>query len=354
MDGRDLVSYEELQLATRNHGLPLEALRFSVTPVGLHYVLTHYDIPVVAPEGWCLTIDGLVTRPQSLKLEAIRARRPVITLTSTMECAGNGRARMRPRPISQPWLLEAVGTSTWTGTPLRGLLADASVKAEAVEVVFEGLDAGVEGGVKQAYARSLTMADALADDVLLAYDMNGSPLPPQHGYPLRLIVPGWYGMTNVKWLSRITAVAEPFTGYQQSHGYRVRSAEEDPGESVTRMAPRALMIPPGIPDFLTRRRFVSVSPIQIDGRAWSGLSDVIGVTVSSDGGHTWSPAQLGDRVGRYGWRSWTYLWEPPSPGDYELCCSAHDAEGTHQPYESTWNLGGYANNSIQRVAVTAR
>src|SRR5206468_3366394 len=161
------ISREELQLATRNHGMPLEALRWPVTPVGLHYLLIHYDIPAVDPDGWRLRLDGRVQRP-----------------------------------------------------------------------------------------RSLALAEALRQEVLLAWSVNGQPLPPQHGFPLRLLVPGWYGMTSVKWLERITVSAVPFDGYQQARAYRWRGHPDEPGEPVTRIVPRSLMVPPGIPDFLTRRRFV--------------------------------------------------------------------------------------------------
>ena len=191
-----------------------------------------------------------------------------------MECAGNGRARLEPRPVSQPWLVEAVGTAEWTGTPLRLLLEEAELLDDAVEIVFTGLDHGMEGGIEQDYARSLSIAETSGDDVLLAYEMNGEPLLPQHGFPLRLVVPGWYGMTNVKWLARITAVAEPFTGFQQAEGYRLLRDRDDPGEPVTRMAPRALMVPPGFPDFMTRRRFVAPGKCPVRGRAWSGLAPV--------------------------------------------------------------------------------
>ena len=133
-----------------------------------------------------------------------------------MECAGNGRARLEPRPISQPWLLEAVGTGRWRGTSLADLLDEAGVADGAVEVLFTGLDRGIENGEEQSFQRSLPLDEALRAEVLLAYDLNGAPLPPQHGFPLRLLVPGWYGMTNVKWLSRITVLDEPFTGYQQA------------------------------------------------------------------------------------------------------------------------------------------
>jgi DMSO/TMAO reductase YedYZ molybdopterin-dependent catalytic subunit len=145
-------------------------------------------------------------------------------------------------------VLEAVGTAEWTGVPLADLLDQVGVLDDAVEIVFEGLDRGLEGCEDEhQYARSLTVDQTREDGLLLAYDLNGAPLPPQHGYPLRLVVPGWYGMTSVKWLRSITAVSEPFTGYQQAHAYRWRDHEDDPGTPVTRMAPRSLMAPPGIP-----------------------------------------------------------------------------------------------------------
>ena len=237
-----MISAEELQLAARNHGMPLEALRWDVTPVGLHYLLIHYDIPVVEEASWRLEVGGRVARELSLSLEDLRAR-PAVTRAVTMECAGNGRARLEPHVVSQPWLLEAVGNAEWTGVPVADLLEEAGPADDAVEILFTGLDQGVEGGVEQAYQRSLTLDEA-CDGPLLAYAVNGEPLPPQHGFPLRLLVPGWYGMTSVKWLARIDAIAEPFAGYQQATGYRIRTHEDDPGTPVTRMMPRALMAPP--------------------------------------------------------------------------------------------------------------
>src|SRR6266536_3200527 len=150
------LSLEELQLATRNHGMPLEALLHPVTPAGLHYVLIHYDIPAVDPAAFRLDLDGRVERSLSLALDELRAR-PRVTRAVTMECAGNGRAQLEPRPISQPWLVEAVGNAEWTGTPLRGLLEEAGIGRDAVDVVFTGLDRGVEGGVEQEYQRALPL-----------------------------------------------------------------------------------------------------------------------------------------------------------------------------------------------------
>jgi sulfane dehydrogenase subunit SoxC len=345
------ITLEELQLAARNHGMPLEALRWDVTPVGLHYLLTHYDIPDVDPTAWRLEVDGLVERLFSLSLEDVRAR-PALELAVTMECAGNGRARIEPHVVSQPWLLEAVGTARWRGTPLAPLLEEAGVREGAVEALFTGLDRGVEGEEEQSFARSLPLAEALRDDVILAYEINGALLPPQHGFPLRLLVPGWYGMTSVKWLSRITLVDEPFDGYQQRHSYRLRQEEDEDGEPLSRMQVRALMVPPGLPEFLSRARFVPVGPCVLEGRAWSGGAAIEGVEVSVDGGETWAEAELGAAsLGRWAWRSWRFVWDA-APGEYELCCRARDAAGNVQPLEPPWNVGGYANNAVQRIPVT--
>ncbi len=345
------ITLEELQLATRNHGMPLEALRRDLTPIGLHYLLIHYDVPFVDESTYRLELDGEVERTSALTLDELRAR-PSFEVTVTMECAGNGRARLSPRPLSQPWLLEAVGTAAWRGVPLRALLEEAGVREGAREVLFTGLDCGIEKEVEQVYQRSLPLEEALRDEVVLAYEMNGEPLPPQHGAPLRLVVPGWYGMTNVKWISRITLLSEPFEGYQQSAAYRLRLDEDDEGVPVTRMVPRALMVPPGIPDFHTRERTLPAGTRTFEGRAWSGTAPIATVEVSVDGGATWEQAKLGEHVNssRWAWCSWTYAWNA-EPGRHELWCRASDETGNMQPVAADWNVGGYANNSVQRVTV---
>jgi DMSO/TMAO reductase YedYZ molybdopterin-dependent catalytic subunit len=345
------ISLEELQLAARNHGMPLEMLRDDVTPIGLHYLLIHYDIPQVDVESWRLTVDGCVETELSLDLDALRAL-PAHEVVATMECAGNGRARLAPRPVSQPWLLEAVGTGRWRGARLRDVLAEAGVATAATEVLFTGLDRGTEGGEEQLFQRSLALAAAAEDDVLLAYELNGVPLPPQHGFPLRLLVPGWYGMTNVKWLERITLLDEPFAGYQQARGYRLRQTDDEQGEPLSRIYPRALLVPPGIPDFMTRERTAQSGTVTIEGRAWSGLAPVSAVEVSTDDGATWQEAQLGPQeLGRWAWRRWRYDWNA-GPGRHVLACRARDEAGNEQPDEARWNVGGYANNAPQRVVVT--
>jgi DMSO/TMAO reductase YedYZ molybdopterin-dependent catalytic subunit len=346
------ITLEELQLAARNHALPLEALRHPITPLGLHYLLIHFDIPDVDEQAWRLEVGGAVERSLTLTLEDVKAR-PSRTLPVTLECAGNGRALLSPRAPSQPWLMEAVGTAEWTGTPVAPILVEAGLLPEAVEVVFRGIDRGVQGEVEHSYERSLPLEEALREEVLLAYAVNGQALPPQHGFPLRLVVPGWYGMTHVKWLESITVVDEPFRGWQQEVSYRIGKSENDPGSPVTRMLPRSLMVPPGIPEFLSRTRFLDAGSCRLQGRAWSGWAPIERVDVSLDGGREWDQASLDEPLSDFAWRGWTYDWEAV-PGEHEICCRATDGAGHTQPTSPVWNFEGYCNNAVQRVRVTVR
>jgi sulfane dehydrogenase subunit SoxC len=343
---------EEVGLALRNPGMPLEALRHPVTPIGMHYVLVHFDVPQVDAEGYELRVDGRVQTPLSLTLGKLRSR-PAVSMPVMMECAGSGRARLAPRPVSAPWHDEAIGCSEWTGTPLRGVLEQAGLLDDAIEVLFTGCDRGVDQDVEQDYQRSLPVEEAMRDDVLLAYEMNGQTLPASHGFPLRLIVPNWYGMASVKWLRSITAIAAPFEGVQQSLLYRYRRSEDDPGAPVTRQKPHALMAPPGIPEFLSRVRHLRAGRTLLEGRAWSGQGAISRVEFSADGGSTWAGVRLEPQLARYGWTAWSYCWDTDEPGEYELCVRATDASGDTQPLDvaDVWNQGGYAVNAVQRVAV---
>jgi DMSO/TMAO reductase YedYZ molybdopterin-dependent catalytic subunit len=336
------VSEEELALAARNHGMPLEMLRHEVTPLGLHYLLIHYDIPTLDATTWRLRIGGLVGTPLELDLDMLRSL-PTRTVRVTLECAGNGRARLHPRPVSQPWLVEAVGTADWTGVSLRDVLARADVDPSAIDVVFTGAD--------QDYQRSLTVDQALEPDVLLAFEMNGAPLPPQHGYPVRLVVPGWYGMAHVKWLVGVDVVDAPFAGFQQAVAYRMRMDADESGAPVERIAPRALLVPPGFPDFMSRTRVVRPGPIVLEGRTWSGKAPVDRVEVSTDGGVTWDYATLEPNTGhRWAWRRFTHEWAA-TPGRYRLTARATTTDGETQPLAQAWNRGGFANNATHIVAV---
>lgn len=342
------LTAEELQLAARNHSMPLEALQSDTTPAGLHYLLNHFDIPFIDAEHWHLRIGGAVQRSLELNLKALR-RAPRISIPVTLECAGNGRSLLRPRPLSQPWRLEAVGTAVWTGVPLAYLLAQAGVEDDAVEVVFTGADSGLQGGVRQQFARSLPISEALRPDIVLAYRMNGNDLPPQHGYPLRLVVPGWYGMASVKWLSSINVLTRPFDGFQQAVAYRYQRDADDAGTPVTWIKVRSLMVPPGVPDFFTRSRVLPAGPVMLTGRAWSGEGAVERVDVGIDG--QWTPAHVEHPAGPFAWCAWSLPWVADA-GEHELACRATDATGSVQPLEQAWNYQGMGNNVVQRIKVT--
>ncbi len=348
----DAFAREETQLANRNSGQPLEMLRHALTPVGLHYLLIHFDIPYVEDTAqWRLSVSGLVQRPLVLTLADLQAM-PQKTLRVTMECAGNGRALSTPRWQSMPWEHGAVGTAEWTGTPLRHVLEKAGVKPEAVEIAFFGADRGLDSNVEHDYGRSLTPDKAREDDVLLVWAMNGAPLLPQHGFPLRMIVPGWYGMGNVKWLNRIEVLDRKFDGFQQVRTYIYRKHADDPGIPVTAMRVKSLMVPPGIPHWFGRARLVDSGPVQLVGRAWSGAGVPIRkVEVAIDG--AWQEAELETRPGPYAWTGWRTTWHA-TPGEHEILCRATDANGNTQPLEQAWDNAGFGNNAVHRVAVTVR
>jgi DMSO/TMAO reductase YedYZ molybdopterin-dependent catalytic subunit len=341
----------EVGLANRNSGILLEALRHDLTPAGLHYLLNHFDVPHVTGEDWTVEVGGRVKRPLSLSLADIK-RMPARTLPVTLECAGNGRAAMTPRYQSMPWTCEAVGTAEWTGTPLRHALEQVGLLDDVVEVSFTGADRGFDRGHEHAFGRSLQRDAALSDDVLLVWAMNGAPLLPQHGYPLRLIVPGWYGMASVKWLTRIEALDRPYDGFQQVRTYMYRSEPDGPATPVTHMRVRSLLVPPGLPDFYSRRRMLEAGPTPIFGRAWSGAGvPVTRVELGVDG--QWQEAELGPEQGRFAWRGWSAVWHA-RPGEHELSCRATDANGNVQPLTQRWDVGGFGNNAVQRVPVIVR
>ena len=340
---------EELQLASRNRAMPLEALRWDITPTGMHYLLVHYDVQMVDAAGWRLDIGGAVERPMTLSLADLKAR-PSRTLAVTLQCAGDGRALLNPRPISQPWLYGAVGTAEWTGTPLAPLLEEAGMADDTVDVVFTALDRGIEARLEQQYERALSRAESLRPGVILAWAMNGQPLEPQHGAPVRLVAPGWYGMAHVKWLSSITAIGQPYAGYQNTTAYRYGEKREPPGAAVELMQVRSMMVPPGIPDFMTRTRVCRAGAVPLEGRAWSGRSMIVRVEVSADSGASWWDAVVDPPPGPHAWQRWSATWKAV-PGQDELRCRATDANGATQPVEQAWTARGMGNNQAHRVPV---
>lgn len=347
-DSTETYTETEIALANRNKGMPLDALRYDITPVGMHYMLTHFDIPFVDADSYRLEIGGFVDRPMSLTLPDIQGGEAQ-TMAVTLECAGNGRTRLDPRPTNMPWGLEAVGTAEWTGVPLKDVISRAGVQDDAIELVFSGPDEGTQKGVRHFYQRSLPLEEIQRREIMLVWAMNGRPLEPQHGAPLRLIVPGWYGMASVKWLRSIEAVSDPFVGPQQASSYNIRKQPGDSGERITRIRVRALMTPPGRPDFPTLIRVADAGRTMLSGRAWSGEAPITRVEVAVDG--EWADAQLGEQVDEFAWWSWSYEWDA-TPGEHELSCRATDANGVTQPLEQDWNVGGYCNNMVQTIRLT--
>ena len=337
---------QELALAARNRGMPLEALRHDVTPSGLHYLLIHFDIPDADESHWQLQITGLA-RARAFSAQELKDF-PAKTIRVTMECAGNGRAQIAPRYPSVPWLEEGVSTAEWTGVPLREIL---QLEDEATEIVFHGADHGIDAGVEHHFARSLSREQVLHEDVLVAFEMNGAPLPPQHGAPLRLVVPRWYGMASVKWLRAIEAIDRPFDGLQQARSYHFRREAGEQGVPCTLMRVNSLMAPPGIPDFYTRRRIVDAGALEIAGRAWSGAAPVERVDFGVDG--HWEAADVAPQRHAHSWARWKFTWQARA-GEHELACRATDAAGNVQPLEPPWDLSGFGNNGVQRIHVTVR
>ncbi len=345
-------THTEVQLANRNSGIALETLRHDITPIGMHYLLSHFDIPYVEDENdWQLKIGGLVNNPITLDMQALKSL-PQITQQVTLECAGNGRALLKPHWPSMPWTYEAVGTSEWKGTRLIDILKQANIKPEATEWVFSGADSGVDSGVQHDFARSLSIEMANNPDIMLAWEINGQPLPPQHGYPLRMIVPGWYGMASVKWLNQIEAIDYEFQGHQQVGTYVYKQDNDDKGIPVTSIRVKSLMVPPGIPDWYTRKRLLQSGETTLHGRAWSGFgTPIIKVEVGiGETGDDWHEAELFPANDKYAWSRWQIKWNAVA-GYHPLRCRATDANGDVQPLEPPWDKSGFGNNCVQVTEV---
>ena len=336
----------ERGLANRNSGTLLETLALDITPTGAHYLLTHFDTPIIDPDRYLLEFSGAFENPFSIDLNEICSL-PKTNTPVTLECSGNGRSGMSPRRYSMPWAFEAVGTSEWGGTPLLPLINRAKPKKDVIEISFTGVDYGYDAGVGHYFGRSLTIDQLQSLDIILVYEMNGQRLPPQHGAPVRIIVPGWYGMASVKWLNRIEALTNNFTGFQQTQTYRFRKNLEDEGYPVTQIKVKSLMVPPGVPDWLSRDRCVNDGEIIICGRAWSGGGKTI-TRVEFGVNGIWEDAKITGRTGKYAWTGWQYVWNA-EPGEYVLQCRATDETGETQPDHPPWDLGGFGNNAIQSV-----
>ncbi|WP_293451322.1 molybdopterin-dependent oxidoreductase [Planktotalea sp.] len=343
-----IYSQAEVGLANRNSGILLETLALDVTPTGSHYLLSHFDVPLLNPTTHSLQFSGSFNAPFEMSIADIMAL-PAVTMPVTMECAGNGRAGVSPRSFSMPWLYEGVGTSEWTGTKLAPLIEKACPNDDVVEISFTGADYGYDMGEPHFFGRSLTLAQIKKLDVLLVYAMNGAPLLPQHGAPLRIIVPGWYGMASVKWLTNIEALTKPYDGHQQVKTYQFKAHKDDVGTPIQSIRVKSLMVPPGVPDWSSRKRFVPAGGVDLIGRAWSGDGvsiEAVEVEIAGE----WRVAKLSEKKDQYAWQKWTFTWQA-EPGEYILRCRARDVNGNVQPLDPPWDQAGFANNAAQCVLV---
>jgi DMSO/TMAO reductase YedYZ molybdopterin-dependent catalytic subunit len=318
-----------------------------VTPNAHFYVRNHFQIPALEASSWRLQVGGLVERPLALTLRELTNMRSE-TVVVTLECAGNGRYLLDPPVDGEKWRLGAVSTAEWTGVPLVEVLDRAGIKPDATELVFRGADRGsVDGHGTIAFERSLPIDTARGSQALLAYAMNGESLPIQHGHLVRLIVPGWYGVASVKWLTAIDAVAEPFEGYFQAdkYWYEIERAGQTIRDPVTLQRVRALITEPAAGEALPR------GDLTVRGVAWSGAAPIARVEVSVGDG-PWQDARLvGDRH-RNSWQWWELITRVERTGPTNIRARATDLAGRTQPEKPEWNRYGYGNNSIEELTVS--
>jgi DMSO/TMAO reductase YedYZ molybdopterin-dependent catalytic subunit len=321
-----------------NSETPLENVRSWVTPTRLFFVRNHFDVPQIDLETWRLSVEGCVERPLELTWDELTSL-PERTVFATVECAGNGRSFLRQRVDGVQWGAGAIGHAEWTGAPLRLVLQRAGIRAGAVEVLFEGVDSGKEPDhpAPMCFARSLPLAKAFDPDTLLVVRMNGEPLEPNHGFPLRLFVPGWYGVASVKWLRRIEVLNHRFQGYFQTKKYTRQRMTAQGSELVVvgPMAVKSEIVRP------TPGATLGVGTNRVFGLAWAGEEAVAGVAVSTDRGQSWNDAELLGPRAPYSWALWEYLWEAAEPGEYSLLARATSASGHSQPLEHDPHNGGY-------------
>lgn len=333
---------------------PTRLLTTWITPNELFYVRSHFYTPAISEDTWKLTIDGEVATPLTLTMDSIM-RMPSKTMPVTLECAGNGRGYYDPPVAGVQWGKGAVGTARWTGVALADVVSGAGIKPAAKFLWLDGADTGL--GRAPDFVRSLPLDKAIHGEALLAYAMNGERLSPAHGFPLRVIVPGWEGAYSVKWLNHITASDHDHTGAFVSASYRVPRWPVPPGTVVSAadtVPIRGLMVKSIIssPDGETvvpQGRAVSIS-----GFAWSGETDIHRVDVSADSGRTWAAARLGPDRARYAWRQFEFIWTPKEPGSRVLLSRATDVQGRTQPIAPDWNPGGYLWDAVDRVRVDVR
>jgi sulfite oxidase len=352
MKHEDMVVH---QVSPLNAESPRGALTSAFTALDAFYVRSHGPVPNGDPAAWTVTVDGLVDRSLVLSLDDLRARFAEREVVATLQCAGNRRAQLiavRDIPGEAPWGPGATGTARWRGVALADVLAAAGMRDEAAHVAFLGAELCAEAQPVQPFGGSIPRRKAMAGEALLAWSMNDEPLPPIHGGPLRMLVPGYIGARSVKWIERITAQEAPSDNWFQSHAYRLLTPDVDPkrapagaGLSHGPVADNAEIVSPG--DGAT----VAAGDVEVLGYAFAGDNRrIVRVDVSSDGGRTWRQAELLEDLGPWAWRHWRARVEVAA-GPAEIVARAWDSAAATQPEHprDLWNPKGYANNSWARV-----
>ena len=347
-DGRIVRSKEPLNLE-----MPFETVESFITPTKSFYVRTHFPIPDVDRDAWWLHVEGEVEKPFAVNYEEL-LKLESLTVPVTLECAGNNRNFLEPKVKGVQWELGAVGTAEWTGVPLSVLLNRAVVRSNAREVILEGADHGMlddpkspPGGLR--FSRSVPL-DKARRDVLLAYRMNGNDVPPEHGFPVRAIVPGWYAMASIKWLQRIIVTDQPFAGYYQTLDYVYWKRRGDIAElsPVAELQVKAEIAKPAQGDKVPVN-----STVRIHGAAWASDGEIVRVEASTDGGSTWKEATLLGESKPNAWRFWEFNWKTPTaPGKQTLVARATDSLGRTQPAHRDPDRGTYMINHLLPIEVS--
>ncbi|MCG6973443.1 MAG: sulfite oxidase [Desulfobacterales bacterium] len=330
-----------------NAETPNQYLRSWITANRVFFARNQGQIPEkpIPLSDWSLTIEGEVNKPLVLDFDQI-CRMPKAIVSNTLECSGNSRSLFEKKASGNPWTIGGVGNAVWGGVWLRELLESAGPKANAHHVAFEGLDKPL-GSAKIQFIRSIPIEKAMSSS-LLAYEMNGEPLPLKHGYPLRALALGWTGANCVKWLHKIIVLDRPFEGFYMDKVYRKFQQGQDPktGEVVTGINLKSIITQPDKSEILEAGR------VTVLGAAYAGESSVERVEISVDDGKAWNPATFIGPNEPYAWRQWQFLWSVKEKGEYTLLSRATDVEGNQQPINANWNVLGYGNNGIREHAVT--
>jgi DMSO/TMAO reductase YedYZ molybdopterin-dependent catalytic subunit len=321
-----------------------------LTPADTLFVRQHLPRPSVDPSTYRLTVNGMVSKPLNLTLAELQAL-PQQTVPATLECAGNGRAFFRPKLPGIQWSRGAVGNLEWSGPRVADILKVAGAADSAAFLEIDGADIGV-GGTPD-FVRAVPMRKALDGSTLLALRMNGQPLPQIHGFPARLVVPGWNGTNFVKWVTRLTPTATRNNGFFMNPAYRFPKTGVAPGGAAN---PADLEPIEGMPVKSTitapeDESTVALGPQVIRGFAWAGEQAIERVEVSTDGGSRWTDATLSPQKLPFAWRLWQSTWRPDNPGYYTILSRATDSAGRVQPIVANWNPSGYLWNAIDRIGV---